>query len=184
MKTSPRVAHAHYAGIPRLSELRVWLMIPNSVAHGTDSVAHGADGKAYGAAGKGAETSSPTNVTDCARATLVHPLRMASTREATCLCVSLRCLRETIKTLKVAFPFGQRTSFRASERDVSALTITPRAQPKLNNEVVNLQSSTVVLDKALHRALHDGAQLHAKAFGCLLHLAVEGVGYGAYEVDA
>ena len=48
----------------------------------------------------------------------------------------------------------------------------------------NLQPSTVVLDKALHRALHDGAQLHAKAFGCLLHLAAEGVGYGAYEVDA
>ena len=41
--------------------------------------------------------------------------------------------------LKVAFPFGQRTSFRASEQESSLLELFQRAQPKFNNAVVNSQ---------------------------------------------
>ena len=37
--------------------------------------------------------------------------------------------------------------------------------------------------QSFHGALQDGAQLHAKAFGCLFEFGGEGVGDGANEVD-
>ena len=69
----------------------------------------------------------------------IIPAEWDTTRHPLYFGIDMMVVNFQFSTLKVAFPFGQRTSFRASEQESSLLELFQRAQPKLNNAVVNSQ---------------------------------------------